>query len=197
MAVQSEKISESGECDGLNCLAASKASSGDLAAILFGVGMPYYTNPRDGQFWLVVPETPLAMYRVEEVHGLVFMNGQESLLAGRSNLKTTRQQIVRRARILSDPGKGGSFPQGGEHCGLEGCGRDRMEDGKARGSDNSIQNNFRPTMTMDSARREFFSFEGCHKSLDLLGFVGLEEHRHILTLSSSRSCIRYSGPSEI
>lgn len=52
-------------------------------------------------------------------------------------------------------------------------------------------------MTMDSIRRENFSFGGCHKSLDPLGFAGLEEHRHILTLSSSRSCILYSGPSEI
>ena len=32
------------ERHGLNCLAASKASSGDFAAMLFGVGMPYYTK---------------------------------------------------------------------------------------------------------------------------------------------------------
>ena len=119
-----------GELDGLNCLAASKASSGDLAAMLFGVGIPYYANPRDGKSWLAIPETPFATYRVEEVHGLVFMNGQESLLAGRSDLKTTRQQIVRQTGRRSDPGKGGSFPQGGEHCELEGCGRGRMEAGR-------------------------------------------------------------------
>jgi len=43
-----------------------------------------------------------------------------------------------------------------------------MEDGKARGSD-KFHYNFRPTMTMDSVRRVFFSFEGCRESLDPLG----------------------------
>ena len=83
------------------------------------------------------------------------MNGQESLLAGSSDLKPTRQKITRRTRRRSDPGKGGSFPQGGEHYWLEGCGRDRMEDGKARGSA-KFHYNFRPTTTTDSVRRVFF-----------------------------------------
>ena len=39
------------ECDGLNCFAASKASSGDFAAMLFGVGMPYCAGPRVGESW--------------------------------------------------------------------------------------------------------------------------------------------------
>jgi hypothetical protein len=69
-------------------LAASKASSGDFAAMLFGVGMPYYKKPGVGR--LAVPKTTLATYRIEQVHGLVFMDGQKSLLAGRSDLKTTR-----------------------------------------------------------------------------------------------------------
>ena len=84
-----------GEHDRLNCLAASKASSGDIAAMLFGVGMPYYARPRVGQSWFVIPKAPLATYRIEEVHGLVFMNGQESFPAGRSDLGGTRQQIDR------------------------------------------------------------------------------------------------------
>ena len=72
--MRSENGSGRGEQDGLNCLAASKASSGDFAAMLFGVGMPYCGNPRDGQPLLVVPETPVATYRVKEVHRLIFMN---------------------------------------------------------------------------------------------------------------------------
>jgi hypothetical protein len=111
-------------------LAASKASSGDFAAMLFGVGMPYYVEPRVGQSRLAVPGTPGATYRVEQVHGLVFMNGQESSLAGSSDLKTTRQEIAMRSWGRSDPGKGGSFPQGGEHRELEGCGRGRREVGE-------------------------------------------------------------------
>ena len=67
--------------------------------MLFGVGMPYYARPGDCQSRLVVPETPRATYRVEQVHGLVFMNGQESLLAGSSDLN-------RRVRKLLD-GHGG------------------------------------------------------------------------------------------
>ena len=43
-----------------------------------------------------------------------------------------------------------------------------MEDGKARGPD-KFHYNFRPTMTMDSVRRGYFSFEGCRESLDPLG----------------------------
>ena len=43
-----------------------------------------------------------------------------------------------------------------------------MTDGEARGSD-KFNHNFRPTMTMDSVRRVFFSFEGCRESLNLLG----------------------------
>ena len=95
------------------------------------------------------------------------MDGQESPLAGRSDLETTRQKIVRRIWRHSDPGKGGSFPQGGKHCELEGCGRGRVS-GRARGSDKF-------NTTSDRRRRWtaceeiFFSFEGCHKSLDPLG----------------------------
>ena len=55
------------ECDGQKFFAASKAS-GDFAAVLFSVGMPYYAKPKDGQSRSVVPETPPATYQVEEVH---------------------------------------------------------------------------------------------------------------------------------
>ena len=63
------------------------------------------------------------------------MNGQEPPLASRSDLRGTRQWAIGRQLERSHSGKGGGFPQGGKHRELEGCGRGRMEDGKARGSD--------------------------------------------------------------
>ena len=71
--VGSENVSGPGGTYGLKCFAASKASSGDFTAVLFSVGVPYYTKPKEGQSRSVVPEAPPATYQVEEVHRLVFM----------------------------------------------------------------------------------------------------------------------------
>jgi hypothetical protein len=69
-----EKFWGSEERNGLNCLAASKASSGDFAAMLFGVGIPYYTITGVGESQLTIPNFPLTTHRVEQVHGLVLMD---------------------------------------------------------------------------------------------------------------------------
>ena len=72
-----------------NCLAASKASSGVFAAMLVGVGMPYYAQARR---FATSPKTRRAerTYRVEEANGLVLVDGQEAFLTGRDGLETVR-----------------------------------------------------------------------------------------------------------
>jgi len=95
------------------------------------------------------------------------MNGQEPLLAGRSNLGATRQQIIKCTRRHSDPGKGGSFPQGGEHFGM----RDAEETGWRMGK-HVGQNNFRPDDDGGQLASRIFILEGCHKSLEPLWVYG-------------------------